>query len=51
MILKGPSYIAKSGIRRWPIVGLVTKAIRSYFLDRAATSEERERMVANMSER
>lgn len=42
MCIKNPSFTAKTGIKKWPIVGTVAEiAFNTFFLNRAGTPEER----------
>lgn len=47
-----PIYTAKTGIKNWPLVGIIAeRACETYFIDRAGTKEAREKVVVDLANR
>jgi 1-acyl-sn-glycerol-3-phosphate acyltransferase len=51
-IFKFPSFTPKMGIKKWPFIGEITGLVfDSYFINRAGTAEERQKIVEEISAR
>lgn len=51
-IMKFPSFTPKSGIQKWPFIGPICELVfDSYFINRAGTPEERQKIVDAIADR
>ncbi len=51
-VLKFPSFTPKLGIKKWPFIGQVCDLVfNSYFINRAGTQEERNKIIDDINER